>query len=706
MRAVIVGGGVGGLSAAIALARVGLEVVVLERARALAPVGAGINLAANAMKALTALGADAHVRRTGVAGEQELYLDLATGERIARRQLLGEAAARRYGDVYHSVHRADLVDALVAQLPAGALRVDSYVEAIEQSPRGVRAVLRGGAVVEGDLLVGADGLNSRVRATLFGEDEPVFMGVQGWRTLFPRAGLPAHLPPAEGLSAWIGPGRTASMYPIRPDLMYGGAFVPASEVREESWTSEGGIEELRAAFRGACADVQAYIDTIESSAQTLFLTSLYYRDPLEHWSTERITLLGDAAHPGPPAAGQGAAMAMEDAVTLAGCIRTHGADLRTALREYEARRLPRTCRVVESALAIQRVVAESDPVRIAARNGRLRGLAQLDPLGEASFGWMAGHDVVDALDRDVEEVASPVAHENPPRRRPEARRAWEAWRGALTVDDRAQGWTGERAGYDRLLPSPLGASGAPDTRRVDADGVPALLVGEGDGPAAVHLHGGGFTAGSGEGAVPLARRLSALLDGPVLVPQYRLAPEHPFPAALDDAVTAYRWLRRERAHVALTGECAGGGLAVSAAVRLRDEDASPPTAIAVVSPFADLRPRTSERAGDGWFARDAVTVAAASYLYDHDPADPLASPVRATLTGLPPLLIAVAADEYLYPDARALAESARSAGVGVEWMSVDDSVHSFVLFPDLPEAEEAVARIAAFVCDAVVAART
>lgn len=702
MRVVVVGGGIGGLATAVALGRAGFEPVVLEQALALAPVGAGINLAANAMKALTALGADAHVRSTGVKGEQELYLDLATGRPIARRQLLGPVAAERYGDVYHSVHRADLVDALVAQLPVGALRLNSRVVSLEERPRGVAVHLQGGEIVEGDILVGADGLKSRVRSLMFGEDEPKFLGIQGWRTLFPRSSLPAHMPPSEGLSAWLGPGRTASMYPIRSDLMYGGAFVPAEEVREESWTSQGGIDELRAAFRGACDDVQMFIDAVERSATTLFLTSMYYRDPLEKWSIGRVTLLGDAAHPGPPAAGMGAAMALEDAITLAGCLKRGGADPVAALVEYEKRRLPRTRRVVQTALAIQNAVRTTDPMQIAARNGRFRGLARLDPVGETSFGWMAGHDVTAALERTVDEVSRPARQLVNPHVRPEARRAFAFWQTALTVNDRSGGWIGERAGYERAFAALAENTARTDVKRIDADGVSGLLVGRGDGPVVLHLHGGGFTLGSAASSAGLASRLSLGLGGPVFVPDYRLAPEHPFPAALDDAAAAYRWLRRTfdvDRPIVLTGECAGGGLAVSLAARLRDGPDVAPVALCVVSPFADLSlaSATLEADRDAWFDRDSLTFAAASYLHDHDPEDPEASPIRADCRGLPPMLVFAAESEVLHGDAFALAQAARTAQVPVEFVSVGDSVHSFVLFDFLPEAREAVGAMKSFV---------
>jgi salicylate hydroxylase len=211
--------------------------------------------------------------------------------------------------------------------------------------------------------------------------------------------------------------------------------------------------------------------------------------------------------------------------------------------------------------------------------------------------------------------------------------------------------------------------------------------------------------GSAELAAPLAGRLAEAVGGWSLVPDYRLAPEHPFPAALDDVLAAYRWLAREypRAPVLVSGECAGGGLALALAVALRDaaEPASRmPAGVHVVSPFCDLAPpaESLDAAADSdpWLNRIALLQLAACYIHDTDPGDALVSPSRADLSGLPPLLIQAAEPEALFPGARRLADRARAAGVPVTFSPVADSVHSFVLFDFLPEAGRAVAEFAAW----------
>ena len=222
----------------------------------------------------------------------------------------------------------------------------------------------------------------------------------------------------------------------------------------------------------------------------------------------------------------------------------------------------------------------------------------------------------------------------------------------------------------------------------------------------LHLHGGGYVMGSAQLAAPLAGRLAEAAGGWSLVPDYRLAPEHPFPAALLDVMAAYRWLAREypQAPILVSGECAGGGLALSLALALRDSRTRPasrmPAGIHVVSPFCDLA-LSAENLGpaadsDPWFNRITLIQLAACYIHDTDPGQALVSPSRADLSGLPPLLIQAAEPEALFSRAERLAARARGAGVPVTFSPVADSVHSFILFDFLPEADRALAEFAAF----------
>jgi salicylate hydroxylase len=221
----------------------------------------------------------------------------------------------------------------------------------------------------------------------------------------------------------------------------------------------------------------------------------------------------------------------------------------------------------------------------------------------------------------------------------------------------------------------------------------------------LHLHGGGYVMGSAELSAPLAGRLAEAAGGWSLVPDYRLAPEHPFPAALRDVLAAYRWLARQypRAPIIVSGECAGGGLALSLALALRDARHPAdrmPAGIHVVSPFCDLALSAEHLSpaadADPWFNRIALIQLAACYIHDTDPGQALVSPVRADLSRLPPLLIQAAEPEALFPTAERLAGQAGGAGVPVTFSPVADSVHSFILFDFLPEADRALTEFAAF----------
>jgi len=706
VRVIIAGGGTGGLATAIALRKVGIEPLVLEQAPAFTAIGAGLGLYANAMKALTYLGADAYWR------ENVARIDVAEQRGLGDDELITvgslDPQAEKYGEHYYCGHRADLLSSLLAPLPPECVRTGSRVVAFEETDRDVRVELASGEEVRGDLLVGADGLRSATRTQLMGEREARFTGVVVWRGLIPRDKVPERYDAK--IMSWYGPRRHVLLYPLRhdrhPDSVYSlSAFVPATEVHRESWTASGDLADLRASLADACPAMQELLDLMDSS----LITGIYFRDPLETWGSDRVVLLGDAAHPAPPSAGQGAGMALEDAVMLAACLRRAGAgNEQAALREYVSRRKARTTRMLESSRVNLRNSQTSDPDQVRARNGYVRGLRRLSPIGPPMQEWLLAHDPVAAADQSPEEFARNLVVPGNPMRRPEARRAFDLWRAALTGEHRAAGWLGERDGYAEFVRGKLHPDPAGDPAvAVDCDGTPALRVGTpaaDDAPAVLHLHGGGYVMGSAELAAPLAGRLAAAAGGWALVPDYRLAPEHPFPAALDDALAAYRWLAREypRAPIVVSGECAGGGLALSLALALRDAGdpgIRMPAGIHLVSPFCDLAVsagQLGDAATDPWFNRIALIQLAACYIHDTDPAQPLVSPARADLAGLPPLLVQAAEPEALFPGARRLADQARAAGVPVTFSPVADSVHSFVLFDFLPETDAALAEFAAF----------
>jgi 2-polyprenyl-6-methoxyphenol hydroxylase-like FAD-dependent oxidoreductase/acetyl esterase/lipase len=710
VRVIIAGGGTGGLAAAIALRKAGLEPLVLEQAPAFTAIGAGLGLYANAMKALTYLGADAYWRQNAARIDVSEQRALNDGEIITASSL--EPRAVKYGEPYYCGHRADLMTSLLMALPPECVRTGSRVVAFDETARDVRVELAGGEEIRADLLVGADGVRSATRKQLMGERAARFTGVVVWRGLIPRERVPSRY--HAKIMAWFGPRRHVLLYPLRHDRHDGGvyslsAFVPAAEVHRESWTASGDVADLHASLADACPAVRDLLALMDQA----LITGIYFRDPLGSWGTDRVTLLGDAAHPAPPSAGQGAGMALEDAVMLAACLRRAGpGNEPAALREYASRRQPRTARMLESSRVNLRNSQTSDPVQVRARNGYYRGLERLSPAGPPMQEWLLAHDPVAAAVQSAAEFEQNLLGAGNPMRRPQARQAFDLWRTALTGEHRAAGWLGERRGYAQFLrgrlhrANPSGPSW-PITP-ISCDGTPALQVGgpPRDGaPVVLHLHGGGYSMGSAELAAPLAGRLAEAVGGWSLVPDYRLAPEHPFPAASIDVLAAYRWLARRypQAPILVSGECAGGGLALGLALALRDSghpDTRMPAGIHVVSPFCDLAlpPEDLGPAADSdpWLSRIALIQLAACYIHDADPGRAQLSPARADLSGLPPLLIQAAEPEALFPSARRLADQARRAGVPVTFSPVADSVHSFVLFDFLPETDRALAEFAAF----------
>lgn len=691
MQVIVVGGGIGGVAATIALRKEGHDVILLEQAPALTEVGGGLIVAPNAKKALNHLGCGERVAASGVATEETVFYDMEGGDRIFVTRM-GAVSAQTYGEYQYSMHRADLLDALLTQLPMEHVRLGARVVSLSETADKATVELESGERLSADLVVGADGIRSRVRASLFGESEPQFTGLLGWRALIPVERAP-HVAPLARNFLWMGPNRHVGFYPVRPGKLFNlFAWIPAEEVVRESWNMSGDVADLRKSLEGASRELTSIVDCIDQA----FITPLYIRDPLPRWSTDRITLLGDAAHPATAAAGQGAAMALEDAVTLGICLRgcTSPTRLRQALEEYQARRTVRTSRMQAISLTNLRWMNESDPVQRGARNGRFRGLNRLDPIGTTPWRWLFSHDPVRAAEAPIDKALAAIEQVVNDRKRPAARRASDAWAAAILPAHRTRLWRGEREGYeeflDRLAPVPAGTP----VETVDADGVPCLIVGAGTGPTIVHLHGGGFTFGSAKSAVPVAARLARAVGGRVLLPDYRLAPEHGAPAAGDDVATAYRWLLRQPwrgPSVIVTGEDAGGSLALSLAIALRDARDTLPSSIHLVSPFLDLRVSGasvgSASLRDPWGSRERLVMSSASYIQDRRPDDPSISPCLSDLAGLPTLRVYAASDEALVDDARALARAARDAGVDVDLTEVDDSVHSFILFPDLPESD-------------------
>ena len=340
----IVGGGIGGLTAALALLREGIDVEIYEQAAELKEVGAGVQISSNGTRVLYALGLQRAVESISsipVAKEIRLW---NTGETWKLFDL-GAQSVELYGTPYVLMHRRDLhaiLAAAVAHLKPDALRLGMRCVELAQTEDNVTLRFDGGETADAPLVIGADGVHSIVRATLFGASSPQFTGLIAWRGVVPMSALPPHLSRACGTN-WVGPGGHVVHYPLRRgELMNFVGILERGDWQVESWNMRGTTEELANDFRGWHPDIHAIIRSIEEP----YKWALMLRPPMMQWSRGRITLLGDACHPMLPFLAQGAVMALEDGLILARCLKAHANDHVTAFARYEAARVARTARAV------------------------------------------------------------------------------------------------------------------------------------------------------------------------------------------------------------------------------------------------------------------------------------------------------------------------------------------------------------------------
>ena len=390
MHVIISGAGIGGLSAALCCIKQGFEVTLLEQATALREVGAGVQISSNGSVVLRELGLLQKTEAIGVKPLSFRVLGLEDGEIISDMPL-GPAAAGRYGEYFYQFHRADLLEMLANELPTGVLKLGCRVEGFKQDADNVWAILKSGETVRGDVLVGADGIHSAIRPRLVGDGPTAFSGKLVWRALVPADKI-RELDFKERFYGWAGPNRMVWAYWVRPKTLFNfGGVVPSNEVRRESWDDTAQLDEMRQSLQGANARLEKLIYAIDRA----FVTGLYDRDPLPRWTSGRVTLLGDSAHAMLPYLAQGACQSLEDGFVLASCLARHGRTaIPSALEDYELRRRPRTTKVQSGARAAHIFWTESDQDKARGRNGRMRGLAQIDPLATTVWRWLYAYNPV------------------------------------------------------------------------------------------------------------------------------------------------------------------------------------------------------------------------------------------------------------------------------------------------------------------------
>jgi salicylate hydroxylase len=384
MRIAIIGGGIAGLSAALQLLKPGFDVNVYEQAAAIGEIGAGIQISPNASRLLVRLGLKPAMDKVGVrplAVHQRRWDD----GRTLQRAPLGPEVEAAFGAPYYHFHRGDLAELLGTAVPAVRLHVGHKLVDLMQKGERVVARFKNGAWVEADLLIGADGIHSRVCHLLFGPEKPRFTGCVAWRGLVPGERI-KHLNIEVVSHSWMGPeGHVVHYWVASGRLMNVACVVEHGTWTKESWTDKGEVAEVLGRYEGWHPIVRGLIGAFPET----FIWALHDRLPLPRWSDGRVTLLGDACHPMLPMMDQGAAQSIEAGAALAASLTTRPGDVTGALVRYEEVRKPRASRLQEVSAANRR--------RFHLRDGpeqqkRDEALATSGDRSIANIGWLYRHD--------------------------------------------------------------------------------------------------------------------------------------------------------------------------------------------------------------------------------------------------------------------------------------------------------------------------
>jgi salicylate hydroxylase len=344
-RIAIVGGGLAGLAAANALARIGIATEVFEQAPALGEIGAAVNIAPNASRALIAIGLGEKIAAVGHSSAGIYTRNMQTGEFLEFNDRLKNAA--RFGAPYYTFHRADLLDCLAGEIDPRTVHLDHRLTGIEQRSGGVSLTFANSAKVEAEYVIGSDGVRSVIRQALYGKDNPTYTGQMVWRALLNSNDVPPEVLEPTGHIQWVGPGCHLLAYHIRQGKLVN--IVTQEDTDkwvEEGWSTRGDPDEMRRSFPNPEPRLEKLLSIVTQCSKW----GLFTRPLTDNWGHGRIQLIGDAAHAMLPNAGQGAAQAFEDAYVLSRWME-NGRDPVEAFANFRRVRIPRVHGVQRLSLA-------------------------------------------------------------------------------------------------------------------------------------------------------------------------------------------------------------------------------------------------------------------------------------------------------------------------------------------------------------------